>query len=115
MNKEKLAKFKETLLKERRDIFEEIQVHMDGKLDANLQGDLADLAEVQISNEVLHALSDFDKEKISDIDRALQKLEDGTYGICEGTGKKIKEARLNHIPWTRYSMEYAQILEQERN
>ena len=37
---------------------------------------------------------------LHDVDRALQKLEDGTYGICDRCGKLISEARLEVRPWS---------------
>jgi DnaK suppressor protein len=35
---------------------------------------------------------------IADIDRALEKIEDGSYGICDGCGEKIGDARLEALP-----------------
>ena len=64
-----------------------------------------------ISNEILTRLSDMDVEKLNLIDKALEKVDAGTYGICEGTQKKIPDARLNQIPWARYTTEYAEQLE----
>ena len=40
--------------------------------------------------------------ELKDIDDALQRLEQGTYGICEECGKPIDEARLEVKPWARY-------------
>lgn len=42
---------------------------------------------------------------ISSIDEALGRIENGTYGICQATGKKITKERLSIVPHTRYSME----------
>ena len=47
-----------------------------------------------------------------EIDNALQRIVDKTYGICEGTGKPIPKARLEAQPWARYCVEYARMLEQ---
>lgn len=46
-------------------------------------------------------------ERIAEIDRALQKLEDGTYGVCEVCGEEIPIERLEIIPSTRYCVECA--------
>lgn len=40
--------------------------------------------------------------ELKDIDDALRRLDQGTYGICEECGKPIDEARLEAVPWTRY-------------
>ncbi len=47
-----------------------------------------------------------------EIEAALERIADGTYGICEITGKPIAAQRLNAIPWARFSMETEQQLEQ---
>jgi RNA polymerase-binding transcription factor DksA len=46
-----------------------------------------------------------------DVIAALKRIEQGTYGICEYSGKTISEARLEAIPWCRYSIETQQELE----
>ena len=40
--------------------------------------------------------------ELEDIDDALRKLDEGTYGICEECGKPIDEARMEAVPWARY-------------
>jgi RNA polymerase-binding protein DksA len=52
-----------------------------------------------------------DRRLIKEIDDALQRIEDGTYGVCELTGKPIKAERLEELPWARYSIEAARELE----
>jgi len=51
-------------------------------------------------------------DTLRDIDEAMQRILDGTYGICLGTGKPIKKRRLMAIPWAKYSIEYAKLMEQ---
>lgn len=51
-------------------------------------GDIADIAS-EINEETLSSvLSEAEIETIREIDAALEKIEGGTYGVCEGTGKK---------------------------
>ncbi|EMY78556.1 putative RNA polymerase-binding protein DksA [Leptospira weilii serovar Ranarum str. ICFT] len=77
-------------------------------------GDIADIAS-EINEETLSSvLSEAEIETIREIDVALEKIEDGTYGICEGTGKKIPIARLKAIPWTRYTVEFAETLSKSK-
>lgn len=45
---------------------------------------------------------------IGQLDRALRRIEDGTYGICRALGKPIEKKRLEFAPHTRYSMEAKQ-------
>ena len=44
---------------------------------------------------------------LREIDDALQRIRDGTYGICEATGRAISKARLRALPWARHCIEYA--------
>ncbi len=53
-----------------------------------------------------------EKKILVDIQKALKRIDDGEFGICEGFGIPIEKRRLEAIPWTRYSLEYAQQLEQ---
>ncbi len=114
VNSLKLEKYKAMLLEARAAILHELAVEKEYFV-YNEQGDVVDIADTQISNSVLNTLSDLDQEKLKDIELALEKIEDGSYGICEGTGRKIPQARLNHIPWTRYTTEYAQQIERSKN
>ena len=52
------------------------------------------------------ALSARAREQVEEIDRALAKLDDGTYGICEVSGDPIPKARLQAIPQARERVEY---------
>jgi RNA polymerase-binding transcription factor DksA len=45
--------------------------------------------------------------KLSDINRALKKIEEGTYGLCEKNGEEIDKDRLRAIPETRYCSKHA--------
>ncbi len=51
------------------------------------------------------------KEQLIEIDFALARIQLGTYGICEETDEKIETERLLAIPWTRLSIEGAEIRE----
>lgn len=65
--------------------------------------DMADAATDEFDHAL--ALSELSSEQAAlyEIDEALARIESGTYGICEITGKPIPESRLNVLPWTRFS------------
>jgi RNA polymerase-binding transcription factor DksA len=46
------------------------------------------------------------QQTVSEIDHALAKIENGTYGICEVSGQPIPKERLKAIPWARERVEY---------
>src|SRR5687767_5214263 len=54
-----------------------------------------------------------DQDAIYEIEEALKRIERGTYGTCEITGKQIPRARLEAIPWTRFTVEAQAQLEKE--
>lgn len=54
-----------------------------------------------------------DQDAIYEIEEALKRIEKGTFGICELTGKPIPRARLDAIPWTRFTVEAQAQLERE--
>lgn len=74
-------------------------------------GDEMDEANIEEEAAVNSKLLERDVHIIAEIDRALAKLRDGTYGLCEGTGEPIGYARLRLRPWARYSVEYQEELE----
>jgi len=73
-------------------------------LENTLQGDDAEVAEKQrLSNANLQEL-DFLKSRLQLIDRALLKMKEGCYGICEETEEPIGFERLHVVPWARFSI-----------
>ena len=54
-----------------------------------------------------------DQDAVYEIEEALKRIERNTYGICELTGKPIPKARLDAIPWTRFTVEAQAQLEKE--
>lgn len=54
-----------------------------------------------------------DQDAMYEIEEALKRIQRGTYGTCELTGKQIPKARLDAIPWTRFTVEAQAQLERE--
>jgi DnaK suppressor protein len=44
------------------------------------------------------------EQVLAEVEHALKKLDDGTYGICEDTGEPISQARLEALPYARYTV-----------
>jgi DnaK suppressor protein len=55
-----------------------------------------------------------EQDALYEIDEAISRLENGTYGTCEMSGKKIPRARLEAIPWARFTVECQSQIEQEQ-
>jgi DnaK suppressor protein len=54
-----------------------------------------------------------DQDAVYEIEEALKRIERKTYGVCELTGKSIPRARLEAIPWTRFTVEAQGQLERD--
>jgi RNA polymerase-binding transcription factor DksA len=54
-----------------------------------------------------------EQDALYEIDEAINRIRNGTYGKCELTGKPIEAARLEAIPWTRFSAAAERQLERE--
>lgn len=57
------------------------------------------------SDTLNYQLSERIRKYLKQIDEALMRIENGTYGICQATGKPISRARLEAVPHTRFSIE----------
>jgi DnaK suppressor protein len=62
---------------------------------------------------LLFRLADKEQKLLAEIDAALQRLDDGSYGFCEGTGEAIGFGRLLARPWARYSVAHKEALERQ--
>ncbi|XDD52426.1 TraR/DksA family transcriptional regulator [Leptospira sp. WS92.C1] len=116
-DKKVLQEIKDLLVERKNTLLEKYAHWEDNSRPSGLKemGDIADIAS-EINEETLSSvLSEAEIETIREIDVALDKIEDGSYGICEGTGKKIPIARLKAIPWTRYTVEYAETLSKSKS
>jgi len=78
---------------------------------SNLPLHMADMGTDNYEQEFTLGLVEKDRQLLREINRALAKIQDGTYGICEGTGKPITKPRLEAQPWAKYSIEYARQME----
>ncbi len=76
-------------------------------------GDEADQATEDARVSLGTRLIDRNAKLLREVERALDKIKDNTYGLCEGTDEPIGYARLKLRPWTRYSVTYKEELERE--
>ena len=78
---------------------------------SNLPIHMADMGTDNYEQEFTLGLVQKDRDVLREINLALAKIQNGSYGICEGTGKPIGKPRLEAKPWARYGIEYARTLE----
>jgi DnaK suppressor protein len=74
---------------------------------------MADAATDNYDRDFALGLLSAEQDAVYEIDEALNRLRNGKYGVCEVTGKAIEAARLQAIPWTRFSAAAEKQLERE--
>ncbi len=72
---------------------------------AGVGADTADLAFDSAGEEVTSQLAQLESRELTQIERALGRLKQGTYGVCEGCARKIPVTRLNALPFTTTCIE----------
>ena len=92
----------ETLLKERKEeLFKSIQLKKEMDQTIDKDGDMADLASGLLEEEMALSLSEQDQRLLGEINDALERIENKTYGLCIDTGETIVKARLNIMPYAK--------------
>ncbi|NLV42168.1 MAG: TraR/DksA family transcriptional regulator [Candidatus Hydrogenedentes bacterium] len=120
MNKTDLKKFEKMLLEERERLLrsirniEETTRNESGRDNG---GDLASFAEKGTDSFELDTalnIASNASERLMEINEALLRIKNGTFGVCEGSGKPIPKKRLEVFPAARYTVEYQEELEREQ-
>ncbi|MBX2988146.1 MAG: TraR/DksA family transcriptional regulator [Bdellovibrionaceae bacterium] len=78
---------------------------------ASTSGDEADQTVAQLEEHEFLISQERMRHHLREIELALARLQDGTFGICEETEEQIEAERLLAVPWTRLSIEGAEIRE----
>ncbi len=76
---------------------------------------MADIGTDNYEQEFTLELIENDRNLLREIDEALDRIKQGTYGICLATGKPISKSRLKHKPWAKYCIEYVREQEKPNN
>lgn len=116
LNQDDLERFKVRLLEERRKILNDIEklVQESNALGKDGTPDIGDEASDLSSRQLLLSLNEADRKKLREIDEALERIEEGTYGICEECGEPISPKRLEVKPTAIYCVECKSRLEQRQ-
>jgi RNA polymerase-binding transcription factor DksA len=73
---------------------------------------MADHGSDSFDQDVSLSIAESERQELVEIDDALVRIEHGSYGVCLGTGEAILRARLEAIPYTRYSIEHQRLIEE---
>lgn len=115
MRKAFLKAARERLLEMRRQVMHEMDQDLregrEGHKDEGM--DTYDLASEERDREINFILSDRERGKLQAIGEALERIDDGSYGICEMCEGEIAEGRLEAMPFTRVCVNCQQEREKE--
>ncbi len=110
---EQLAFYKKILTERKRELLKQV-LNQDEDLD-EIRGDVAadplDAAGNASSLELMTSLGNHERRELAEIDNALQKIENGSYGFCEESGEPIHPLRLEAMPTARYTVQVQERLE----
>ena len=114
LSAKEIAHFQGLLLQERARLEEEREQirsrsgSVDGALPEEGEGgdeDTADLASALMDKEMDLSVEDEIEDLLAAVDHAMQKIDDGTYGVCDMSGEPIPASRLELIPWAALTVE----------
>jgi DnaK suppressor protein len=115
MRKAFLKKVRDALTAQKQQILrqldEEVKEGKEGSLDEGM--DTYDLASEERNREINLILSDRDRDKLQAIEDAFERIDAGTYGICEMCEEEIAQERLEALPFTRLCVSCQSELEKE--
>lgn len=113
--KAELETFRKRLMEIREEVLKNVRSRIADKRtigDHKELSDQQDIAAEETERELQFLLTDRDRRKLIEVDDALDRLEKGTYGICEECGEPIGKERLKILPFTRYTLECQQEMEE---
>lgn len=112
-----IESFKTLLLAKRREILGDVNymehetLHKSRSDLSNVPFHMADQGTDNYEQEFTLELMDSERKVLRKIDQALIRINEGVYGICIENGERIPRARLKAIPWARYCVKCAELVE----
>ncbi len=119
MTEEKIAQFKQQLLDEKTKLETEREQYAGPDREDTEKGASGELSGADMNNPADQATDLFDRERdqtaienmdrmLAKVNRALAKIEEGTYGLSDIDGTPIPEARLEALPYANLTVEQAE-------
>ena len=118
---EELAEFQRLLIDKRAELVGDVNHMTSEALRNNQPGGAGNLSSMPIhmadigtdnwERDFTLNLLESERQLLKEIDAALERINERTYGVCEATRKPIRKQRLRAKPWARYCIEYARLRE----
>ncbi len=104
LDQKTLSRFKKILLKEREQIVGEVKQTYESSQEVGQNGiqDIGDEAANIYNKQILLSLNESERKRLQEVDEALDRIANGTYGICEECGCSISLKRLEVRPVAKY-------------
>ncbi len=122
--KKEIEHFKKKLKEEKQKVFEEMGDLQSNNLMQSISEQsgevsrysyhLGDTASLSYGREFSMGLAERQQKYLEQVDQALERIDEGTYGICKVTGELIPIERLEAVPVAKYSVKGKEILEKKR-
>ena len=113
MNGEKLEHFRRILEQQLQQHVANVSTEQANALSSDDDGvkDSVDMSLLDVSKEIAFRLSERESQIVADIDQALLRIREGSYGICASCGQPINERRLEAVPTARYDAQCQTLIE----
>lgn len=107
MQPDRLAHFEQILRGQLREHNNNIREDQAAALELSDDGvkDPADLSQMDVNKELALRMGERESRMVAEIDQALLRIREGSYGVCARCGKVIDEKRLEAVPTARYDAE----------
>lgn len=103
-----LPKLRDLLATERTDLERQLaELETDGSAAPDFDENFADSAQVAAEQGENASLAANFRDQLTEVEGALARLDEGTYGSCEVCGEPIGDARLDAMPATRFCIDHA--------
>ena len=113
MNGEKLEHFRRILEQQLQQHLAKVSAEQANALESDDDGvkDSVDMSLLDVSKEIAFRLSERESQIVADIDQALLRIREGSYGICASCGQPINERRLEAVPTACYDAQCQALIE----
>ncbi len=100
----KMERYRSILMEQLRQHTEMVRDEQNAAIDSTDDGvmDSVDMSLSDVNKEIAFRLGERESQMVADIDQALLRIDEGSYGDCARCGKPIEERRLDALPTARY-------------
>lgn len=106
LNRKQMDQYKELLLEKKEQLVRDVEAVRSRSVEPSEEEDkdYIDYAVSSYTKEFLYSLSDMERRELLAVERAIEAIEEETYGTCEECGEDIEAKRLNAVPWAVYCL-----------